>query len=156
MKKIVLALLLSFFTLFLCADEVDKLTDSIISEFSREIDLNNYGIGIGNFVYAEHNIASSFSNYLSEKFSTSISKHPQFELIDREKIDLIMEEVKLSLSGFIDDSTAIEAGEVEIRNTDSAFSILGEASEKIVARGLSVNAKQEQISEILLNYTIVE
>ena len=113
MKKVIISLFLCFSSLFLWADELDNLTDSIISDFSQDIDSNRNGIGIGNFVYAEHNIGSSFSNYLSEKFSSSISKNKNFELIDRYKIDVIMEEAKLSLSGLIDDSTTVDIGELK-------------------------------------------
>ena len=65
------------------------------------------------FIYADKGVSSTFSYFLQEKFAAAILRNDKFELADREMLDEILEEIKFGLSGFVDESTAIEPGQLK-------------------------------------------
>ena len=109
-KQWVVLIILGVFSLgALPAQSIDGIMEKTVEELENAVD-GKKGVGIGNFVYADMPVGSSFSRYLEDKLSTAIQQSGQFELVDRDKLEEIMAEIKLGLSGLIDESTAIEPG----------------------------------------------
>ena len=80
-----------------------------VSEFGKQVD-SPAVIGIGNFVYADKNIGSSYSLYLQELASKELQASGKFILASREHMDTIMEEMRLGLTGLTDEATSPEPG----------------------------------------------
>lgn len=55
---------------------------------------------------------SEYSNILTDKIVTKIIQTHRFKVIERPHLKSIIKEQKLQLSGFIDESTAVEAGKI--------------------------------------------
>ena len=80
-----------------------------VSAFEKAVSARSVA-GVGNIVYGEKKIGSSYSLYLQELISGELQKSESFELSDRGNLDDIMKEVKLALSGMTDSDTSIDIG----------------------------------------------
>ncbi|MFY0686003.1 MAG: hypothetical protein JXQ90_02500 [Cyclobacteriaceae bacterium] len=58
------------------------------------------------------NIGYSISNYLLDEFSGRDDEFEFFEVLDRDALETVLREQKLSLSGLMDESTTAELGEI--------------------------------------------
>ena len=80
-----------------------------VASFELQIPLNAVA-GVGNIVLEDKNIGSSFSAYIQEAIANELKQSSKFEFSDRRQLDLIMNEIKLGLTGVTDESTSVEPG----------------------------------------------
>ena len=69
-------------------------------------------LGLGNFHYADKKIGSQFSQYLDEKVSKALHEG-NFEIFEKDKLEQIMEALRLSLSGLTDPDTMLDPGKLK-------------------------------------------
>ncbi len=116
--KTVAALII--FIMFSCGPSVVLTVDR-----PAEINLSDYKtIAIGDFV-SERGNRSLYSLNIEEALTHRLFETGAFEIVDRQNIDRLMEEHSLSLSGLVDESSALEIGKL----MGSAVLIFGRITE---------------------------
>ena len=90
------------------SSQLEKLTNQIISSLDQN---KKNKIAIMEFVNMQGKV-SNMGKYISEELTTRLYLTGKFEVIERQLLDKIIEEQKISLSGMIDESSAVELGRV--------------------------------------------
>ena len=109
-KKMLLAALFTIISVFPnFADSLDSGLESTISFYESFVS-DGSGIGIGTLVFEDKNISSSLSGYLAEKLAGIITHSGKMTLVNREQLDTILEEIKLGLTGIIEESSSLDPG----------------------------------------------
>lgn len=67
-------------------------------------------VGIGSFTYADKKVGSQLSGFLEEHYSRALRENNKFNLVERSKLNEILDEIKLGLSGLLEEETVIEPG----------------------------------------------
>lgn len=88
--------------------QLEDLTNQIIGSLDQN---KKSKIAIMEFVDMQANV-SSLGKYISEELTTRLYLTGEFEVVERQLLDKIIEEQKISLSGLIDESSAVELGKV--------------------------------------------
>ena len=109
-------LLFFLFFLFLQAalfsDPLEDILQNALEEMETP-DKSPMFIGLGVFHYSDKSIAGNFSSYLENKLGLVLNRTGRFELVDREKLDVILEETRFGLSGLVDENTRVEPGRLK-------------------------------------------
>jgi len=119
--KVVIVIMLTFvFTAGVFGTQIDSSLLNLIDELSEK-----YAEQSG-MIYTKRNIAvlgienqseSAEKNFIAEGITALLKpllgKSLLFQLVDRENLDEITEEMKISLSGLTDDSSSVKIGEIE-------------------------------------------
>ncbi len=90
------------------SSQLEKLTNQIISSLDQN---KKNKIAIMEFVNMQGKV-SNLGKYISEELTTRLYLTGKFEVIERQLLDKIIEEQKISMSGMIDESSAVELGRV--------------------------------------------
>ncbi|MCD4818003.1 MAG: CsgG/HfaB family protein [Candidatus Cloacimonetes bacterium] len=88
--------------------QLDDLTRQIVNSLSQE---NKSKIAVMEFSDLNGNI-TEFGKYLAEELTTRLFMTKHFVVVERQKINEIMKEQKLGISGLIDDESAISLGKI--------------------------------------------
>jgi Domain of unknown function (DUF4384)/Curli production assembly/transport component CsgG len=91
MYKVFLLLVAFSSGLIVNADIYDKIG----VDLAKQVEPKTVHIGIGNFVYADTKLMSSFSAMLQDELSTALAKNTKFKVISREKLDDLLKEQRL-------------------------------------------------------------
>ncbi len=94
------------------SDPLDNLLFSTLDEMIID-NTNTIAVGLGVFHFSDKSIAGNFSYYLENKLSIALKENNKFELVDRDKLDEILEEIRFGLSGLADETTTIEPGRLK-------------------------------------------
>ena len=108
-KSILISIILIFSAFNLHSLNSEDASRQAVSEFEKTVPSEAVA-GVGNIVYGDKKIGSSYSLYLQELISGEIRKSDKFELSDRTKLDEIMKEIRLSLTGMTESETSPEIG----------------------------------------------
>ena len=99
---------LSEVTIISLSTQLDKLTDQIMGSLDQN---QKNKIAIMEFVDMQGNV-SNLGKYISEELTTRLYRTGKFEVIERQLLDKIIQEQKISLSGIVDENSAVELGRV--------------------------------------------
>ncbi len=99
---------LSEVTIISLSTQLDKLTDQIMGSLDQN---QKNKIAIMEFVDMQGNV-SNLGKYISEELTTRLYRTGKFEVIERQLLDKIIQEQKISLSGIVDESSAAELGRI--------------------------------------------
>lgn len=88
--------------------QLDNLTDQIMGSLNQN---QKNKIAIMEFVDMQGNV-SNFGKYISEELTTRLYRTGKFEVIERQLLDKIIQEQKISLSGIVDENSAVELGRI--------------------------------------------
>lgn len=120
MKKCMFVVIVSLIGLMpLTADRIDTALDAEVVKIAASLPKKTV-VSVGNIVYADKEIGSSFSNYIQEKLSTSLQKNAKFEVFRKDKLDEILKEIKFGMTGLVEEGTAVEPG--KLRGLQALFS----------------------------------
>lgn len=120
MKKCMFVVIVSLIGLMpLTADRIDTALDAEVVKIAAALPKKTV-VSVGNIVYADKEIGSSFSNYIQEKLSTSLQKNAKFEVFRKDKLDEILKEIKFGMTGLVEEGTAVEPG--KLRGLQALFS----------------------------------
>ena len=103
---------------FMCcvvnAQEFDKRLSGIAKEIAEKVNkTQKKKIAIWGFASESGEQNSALGNYLTEDFSVYVTNFGEdFEVIDRNHLDIILKEHKLNAEGYIDQETAKELGKI--------------------------------------------
>jgi len=103
----------------LTADRIDTALDAEVVKIAASLPKKTV-VSVGNIVYADKEIGSSFSNYIQEKLSTALQKNTKFEVFRKDKLDEILKEIKFGMTGLVEEGTAVEPG--KLRGLQALFS----------------------------------
>ncbi len=90
------------------SSQLEKLTNQIIGSLDQN---KKNKIAIMEFIDIQGDV-SSLGKYISEELTTRLYLTGEFEVVERQLLDKIIEEQKISISGLIDESSAVELGRV--------------------------------------------
>ena len=90
------------------SSQLEKLTNQIISSLDQN---KKNKIAIMEFVNMQGKV-SNLGKYISEELTTRLYLTGKFEVIERQLLDKIVQEQKISLSGLVDESSAAELGRI--------------------------------------------
>jgi hypothetical protein len=120
MKKCMFVVIVSLIGLMpLTADRIDTALDAEVVKIAAALPKKTV-VSVGNIVYADKEIGSSFSNYIQEKLSTALQKNTKFEVFRKDKLDEILKEIKFGMTGLVEEGTAVEPG--KLRGLQALFS----------------------------------
>lgn len=88
--------------------QLDKLTNQIMGSLNQN---QKNKIAIMEFVDMQGNV-SNLGKYISEELTTRLYRTGKFEVIERQLLDKIIQEQKISLSGIVDENSAVELGKI--------------------------------------------
>ena len=88
--------------------QMNELVNQIVSSLAQN---DKSKIAVMDFVNMNGQ-TTKLGRYMSEELTTRLYRTGQFEVIERNLLDKVVEEQKISLSGMIDESTAAELGKV--------------------------------------------
>lgn len=88
--------------------QLNNLTDQIMGSLDQN---QKNKIAIMEFVDMQGNV-SNLGKYISEELTTRLYRTGKFEVIERQLLDKIVQEQKISLSGMVDESSAVELGRI--------------------------------------------
>jgi TolB-like protein len=103
------------FTSFsLYSQEFDVRLENLAKKTAGKLNTNqNKRIAIWGFKSESDTENSALGNYLNEDFSVYLTNYSQnFEIIDRNHLDVLLKEHKLNAEGYIDEKTAKELGKI--------------------------------------------
>jgi len=109
MVKFLVFIFLFTTTLIFADQTIDDILNEGVIDIEEQVS-GNLVISIGNIVYADKNIGSSFSAFLEEKLETIIFYSNRFELFRREDLDDILREQELSISDLVNPKTSVRIG----------------------------------------------
>ena len=89
-------------------NQLENLINQIVSSLAQN---DKSKIAVMDFVNMNGEI-TKLGRYMSEELTTRLYLTGKFEVIERKLLDKIVEEQKISLSGMIDESSAVELGRV--------------------------------------------
>lgn len=112
MKKLTLLIFLLLLCVFLNALDSEEILVSALESWKNDIPPESV-LAIGNIVYQPGNLSSPYSIYLRETLGGLIQDHPTFNYSNRDNLNQVIQEIKLGLSGFIDEESAAQAGRIE-------------------------------------------
>jgi len=135
MKSIVTFILINLCLSF-CgqAQDFDTELENLAKETAAKITAKGKSkIAIWGFFETNGN-QSALGNYITEDFSVYITNQgDNFEVIDRNHLDLLLKEHRLNSEGFIDENTAKEIGKISAADAiiTGTYSVLGKDKVKI-------------------------
>lgn len=88
--------------------QLDKLTNQIMGSLNQN---QKNKIAIMEFVDMQGKV-SNLGKYISEELTTRLYRTGKFEVIERQLLDKIIQEQKISLSGIVDENSAVELGKI--------------------------------------------
>jgi len=92
--------------------ELDKQIDVLVEQISSSLTIQKSNkIAVVEFQNLEGN-KSDLGKYLAEELTTRLFRTGKFQIIERQLINKIIEEQKLSATGLIDESTASKLGQL--------------------------------------------
>lgn len=106
----IFAVFVSVTTLF--SESFDASMDRILSDMTPAGRDVTY-VGMGVFHYADKALSGRFSSYLESKLSAAVLRNSSYGLVDRDKLDLILDETRFGLSGLIEESSRLEPGKLK-------------------------------------------
>jgi hypothetical protein len=140
---LIAAILIAFFQTTSFSQDFDsaleKLAESTASKISAK---GKKKIAIWGFFEANSQ-QSALGNYITEDFSVYITNFGNnFEIIDRNHLDLLLKEHKLNAEGFIDENTAKEIGKITAADAivTGTYSLLGKDKVKIRVKVLDTES----------------
>jgi len=86
--------------------EVENISDSLSNHIP-----NGSNLLILDFTDLD-NVITHFGRYLSRRISNNLSNNQMFRIVDRNNIELLINEQKLQLSGVIDESSVVNIGKI--------------------------------------------
>jgi TolB-like protein len=115
MKKIFLSLIVLFFvipSILVSQSEMDKRVGDLSEQISKEMsDVKKTTIAVVEFSDLDGNI-TDFGKFLAEELITRLFQTKKFKVIERQILNKVIKEQKLSLSGLIDPTSAKQLGKV--------------------------------------------
>jgi tetratricopeptide (TPR) repeat protein/TolB-like protein len=115
-----LEIMLTTFTSSLCfaLEELDVNLDHLASRIVTAMDENvdktldeKIRIAVMDFLDLEGNI-TSLGRFIAEELTTRLFLEKRFEVIERQLLDKVLQELKLNVSGFVDPGSAQELGNI--------------------------------------------
>jgi TolB-like protein len=108
-KIIVLILLLTTGSVIYAQSQITL--DKAIQSFGKEIeDVLKLGVSVA--IVNFDSKTEAFSNYMIQELMTVLNKGKKVTLVEREKLDLVLKELNLHISGYVDDNTARGIGKL--------------------------------------------
>jgi TolB-like protein len=101
------------------------------------------GIAVSGFTTKEGG-SSNLVNLLNEMALVEITKHKDLQVVERERLDMIMEEQRLALSDLMDTSNAIEIGKLLAVNHILTGSVI-EMPHSVVIFGRIINVETAEV-----------
>lgn len=89
-------------------DQLQVLSDQIVNSLSEK---NKSKIAVIEFSNLDGSV-SKLGRYIAEELITRLYRTDKFEVVERNMLNKIMEEHQLTLSGFVDESSAREIGRI--------------------------------------------
>ncbi|MEW6776929.1 MAG: DUF4384 domain-containing protein [Bdellovibrionota bacterium] len=86
---------------------------SALEEYSQSSGGQERRVALGNFTFQDSEAAGPFSAYLKDEISLAISRNPKLSEVERERLQQILEEQALSLSGIMDPSSTAAVGKIQ-------------------------------------------
>jgi TolB-like protein len=108
-KFIVLVLLLVTGSVMYAQSQITL--DKAIQNFGKEIEevlKQDVSVAILNF----DSKSETFTNYMIQELMTALNRGKKVTLVEREKLDLVLKELNLHMSGYVDDNTAQGIGKL--------------------------------------------
>ena len=145
MKNNLLFILLAslFFTSCLFAQDFDSKLEGLAEDIATKIgEKSKKKIAVWGFFEASGN-QTALGNYITEDFSVYITNHGEnFEIIDRNHLDLLLKEHQLNAEGFIDSDTAKEIGKITAADAiiTGTYSIVGTDKVKVRVKVLDTES----------------
>lgn len=137
----VLSVVLS--TAFLSAQDFDSKLEKLAEDIAGKINENGKKkIAVWGFFEANGR-QTALGNYITEDFSVYITNFGNdFEIIDRNHLDLLLKEHKLNAEGFIDTDTAKEIGKITAADAiiTGTYSMVGKDKVKIRVKVLDTES----------------
>ena len=69
-------------------------------------------VGVTDFVHSTQNRACGLGRFVAERLSTLLSQHPQCCLVERRRLDMVLSELKFSLSELVEPAKARKLGQM--------------------------------------------
>jgi len=85
------------------ADSYDKAG----IDLAKQVKSKTIHVGIGNFVYADSKLMSSFSAMLRDELATALAKNARFNVISRERLSDLLKEQRFQSSDLLDPSSKV-------------------------------------------------